>query len=190
MKEVNDKILLDVNPATNGLKNILKALERDQGGGIVNQQVQLQTTIGRQAIKTGVDISDTRSAATVSQKTNEFYEEQSVKISFESQEQQLVNFLYNIGNDPAMIRVRELDLKAADANRYRLRGDALLSANYPRKVPVAATKTAAPAAPAGKQPPAAAPKPGAAPLPKQIPGPKSPRKMNNAPGARPAHQNL
>jgi hypothetical protein len=183
MKDENEKILLDVDPGTNGYKNVLKTLERQQGGGIVNQQVQLQKSISDQAIKTGVNISDTRPATTAHPETNAFYEEQSVKITFESQEEQLVNFLFNIGNDAAMIRVRELSLKAADANRYRLRGDALLSANYAKRPPAAAPKAAASktAAPAAK-PPAAAPN--------TVPGFKPPTKLNNAPGAQPGRKNL
>ena len=116
--------------------------------------------------------------------TNEFYEEQSVKISFESMEAQLINFLFNVGNDPAMIRVHELNLKTADANRYRLKGDAILTANYAKQTPVAAPK---PPSPAGKAP-AAAPKtvPGA----KTIPGAKPPPHPRTAPGAPPARKNL
>jgi len=183
MTKENKAILLDVDPSTNGYKNILKTLERQQGGGIVNQQVQLQKSISDQAIKTGVNISETRAATTVHPETNEFYEEQSVKITFESQEEQLVNFLFNIGNDPAMIRVRELNLKTADANRYRLRGDALLSANYAKKPSVAPPKAVTPAA---KQPAGAPPVPG----PKTIPGLKPPTNPNNAPGAQPGRKNL
>jgi Tfp pilus assembly protein PilO len=180
------EILQDTDATTNGLKNQLKALERQQGGGIVNQQVQLQKSISDQAIKTGVNISDTRPATTSHPETNDFYEEQAVKITFESQEEQLVNFLFNVGNDPAMIRVRELSLKTADANRYRLRGDALLSANYAKRPAAATGKTAAPA---GKKP-GAAPSSKPAPGDKTLPGPKSSPNPNKLPGAQPARKNL
>jgi hypothetical protein len=180
MTDWNKEILLDVDPSTNGYKNKLKILQRQQGGGVVNQQVQLQKSISDQAIKTGVNISDTRPATTSHPETNAFYDEQAVKITFESQEEQLVNFLFNIGNDPAMIRVREINLKTADANRYRLRGDALLTANYAKQAPATV--------PAGKQP-AGAPKP-VVPGGKIIPGPKPPPNLNKAPGAQPARKNL
>jgi len=153
----NKEILKDLDPA-NGYRVTLKKLERQQGGGIVNQQVQLQRTVSDQAIKTGVS---TR------QNTNEFYEEQSVKISFETQESQLVNFLFNVGNDPAMIRVHELNLKTADANRYRLKGDAILTANYARATARPVPKAAAPA----QNPPAGAPKPASGPKPDSLPKP-------------------
>ena len=175
MQKWNKEISNDLEP-TNGYKIILKNLERQQGGGIVNQQVQLQRTISDQAIKTGVNIGETRAVTSAHPDTNEFYAEQSVKISFDCVEAQLVSFLYNVGNDPAMIRVRELNLHTADANRYRLKGDAILTANYPKHPPVVAPKPAPPPA----KPPVVAPKtvPSAAP----VPGPKPPFNPRNAPG--------
>jgi hypothetical protein len=69
-------------------------------------------------------------------KTNDpFFEERSLKIGVQCGESNLVNFLYDIGNDSSMIRVRELHLRPADQNRYRLSGDVLLSANFPKKAP-------------------------------------------------------
>jgi Tfp pilus assembly protein PilO len=173
MKDWNAEILKDVEPA-NGYKKQLAQLERQQGGGIVNEQVQLQRTVSDQAKKTGVMVDDTRPVNAAHPETNEFYEEQSVKISFACQEDQLVNFLVNVGNDPAMIRVRELTLRAADANRYGLKGDAILSANYARQAP----KTAPPA---GK-PPAVAPN--TVPGNKTIPVSKPPLNLIKAPGTQ------
>jgi hypothetical protein len=181
MVDWNEKIRMDVEP-TNGYKTQLHKLERQQGGGIVNQQVKLQRTVSDQAIKTGVNVDETRPVAPTHPETNDFYEEQSVKITFDCLESQLVTFLFNIGNDPAMIRVRELHLYAADANRYRLRGDAMLTANYAKQAP--APK---PVAPAGKSP-ATAPK--TVPGPKTIPAPASPPNKKNAPGAQSGRKNL
>jgi Tfp pilus assembly protein PilO len=135
----NKEILADVQPVS-GYKVTLKKLERQQGGGILNQQVQLQRTVSDQAMKTGVTVDEIKPATSAHPDTNEFYVEQSVKIDFETQEPQLVNFLFNVGNDPAMIRVHELSLKTADANRYRLKGDAILTANYARQAPATAKK--------------------------------------------------
>ena len=187
MQKWNKEILKDVEPV-NGYKTTLKKLERQQGGGIVNQQVQLQRTVSDQAIKTGVTVDEIRPAVSAHPDTNEFYVEQSVKISFESQEAQLVNFLFNVGNDPAMIRVHELNLKTADANRYRLKGDAILTANYAKQ----------PTGPAPKKPspPAAASqdrrrlRPRQFPAPKQFPPPKPPPNPRTAPGAQSARKNL
>jgi Tfp pilus assembly protein PilO len=184
MRDWKEKILMDEDPSTNGYKVILHKLERQQGGGIVNQQVQLQRTVSDQAIKTGVNVDEIRPVNSAHPDTNEFYAEQSVKISFECEEAQLVNFLFNVGNDPAMIRVRELGLKTADANRYRLKGDAILTANYARQTPKPAPK---PASPAGEKP-AVAPKP--APGDKSIPVPKPALNPRNAPAVPAARKNL
>jgi Tfp pilus assembly protein PilO len=184
----NKEILADVEPV-NGYKTTLKKLERQQGGGIINQQVQLQRTVSDQAIKTGVTVSEIKPATSGHPDTNEFYVEQSVKISFETEESQLVNFLFNVGNDPAMIRVHELNLKTADANRYRLRGDAILTANYAKQTTAPAPqKPSSPAAkpPAGKPP---AGKPPAA-APKTVPVTKPASHPKTAPGAQPARKNL
>src|SRR5271170_4645757 len=176
MQKWNTAIFKDVEPAS-GYKKQLTLLERQQGGGIVNEQVQLQRTVSEQARRTGVMVDDTRPVNSAQPNTNEFYEEQSVKISFACQEDQLVNFLYNVGNDAAMIRVRELTLRAADANRYGLKGDAILSANYARQGP---KTTRQPAAPAGR-PPVLAPQ--AVPGNKMIPSPKPFLNLKKTPGA-------
>lgn len=172
----NQEIRKDVDPV-HGYKTQLTKLERQQGGGIVNQQVQLQRTVSDQALKTGVTVDEIKPAISAHADTNEFYVEQSVKIDFESQETQLVNFLFNVGNDPAMIRVHELTLKTADANRYRLRGDAILTANYARQTPGV---TARPAPLAG----APKPLPGANANPKGLPNTKA------APGAQSVRKSL
>ena len=138
----NKEILKDVDPKDGYAKQVA-SLSRQQGGGVGNQQIQLQKSISDQAIKTGVNISDTRPATTAHPETNAFFDEQAVKITFACVEAQLINFLFNVGNDPAMIRVRELSLKTADANRYGLRGDAILSANYAKQPPAAVPKPAA-----------------------------------------------
>jgi Tfp pilus assembly protein PilO len=188
MVEWNKAILLDMAPGSNGYKNILKTLERQQGGGIVNQQIQLQRTVSDQAIKTGVNVDSISPVNSFRAETNEFYEEQSVKISFACQEAQLINFLVNVGNDAAMIRVRELNLRTADANRYALKGDAILSANYAKQPPKAAPAAAAVTAPATK-PAVVAPKP-ATPVNKTIPVPTLPLNPRTAPGVNPFRKTL
>jgi len=178
MMQWNQKIAMDVEP-TNGIKTKLMKLQSQQGGGIVNQQVQLQKSVYDQAMKTGVNISEYRPVTSTGSSSNEFYEEQSLKITFECQETQLINFLFNVGNDPAMIRVRELNLRTADANRYALRGDAFLSANYAKQPskPAPVTKTAPQPAPPGAKPAGAD---------KTIPVPKPSVNPKIAPGARAA----
>jgi hypothetical protein len=90
-----------------------------------------------------------------SQTTNEFFQEQSIPITVNTGEKELVDFLLDIGSGSSMIRVRDMNLRPADQNRYRLQGTITLSANYQKKpVPKAAapattkpsTTTAKPAA--------------------------------------------
>ncbi len=94
-------------------------------------QNQLQDTIHGQARKTGVNVGNYYPGV-ARPDTNGFFEEESIRISFDSQEPQLISFLYNIGGDPAMIRVSELELSPQDQNRYRLQGASftLIFANY------------------------------------------------------------
>jgi Tfp pilus assembly protein PilO len=181
MLKWDKEILKDVDPSTNGYKKQLSILQRQQGGGIGSQQIQLQKTVWDQATKTGVNVGEVKAVSLGHPETNEFYEEQSVKISFESMEAQLINFLFNVGNDPAMIRVRELNLRTADANRYRLKGDAILSANYAKQQPKAV-------APPPAKTPVVAPKP--VPAAKTIPAATPPPNPKSAPGAQSARKNL
>lgn len=156
IQQWNKQITLDLDP-TNGYQKQLAGLEKHAGGAIGgSKQVALQTTVQSNARRTGVIFDEIKPVTSGTPDTNAFFEEQSIRISFESPETNLVNFLYDAGNDPAMIRVRELNLQPADANRYKLKGYAILTANYARQAPKAATP-----APAPKAPPQAIPRPGA-----------------------------
>ncbi len=148
IEKFNKQIALDTNP-TNGLQKQLVKLVRQEGAGVGNEQVQLQSTIMTQARKAGVNVGNYIPGAAGPQ-TNEFFERETIRITFDSQEPQLINFLYNIGNDPAMIRVSELDLGAQDQNRYRLKGAVTFIAKFAKRAPGAA-KPAAPA-PKGAKP--------------------------------------
>jgi hypothetical protein len=77
------------------------------------------------------------------QSTNDFFEEQSIRIDINTGEKELVDFLLNIGAGSSMIRVRDMDLRPADQNRYRLQGSVTLSANYQKKQPTRSSAAAA-----------------------------------------------
>lgn len=146
---------------TNGFEAKLKKLEGEGASVVVDEQdIQLIRTVQNQIRESNVTMTGlTPLPRTAGQSTNEFFEEQSIKITVNTGEQELVNFLLNIGSGSSMIRVRDLDLKPADQNRYRLQGTITLSANYQKK-PVAKPGTgtapaAKPATPAIK--PAVAP---------------------------------
>ncbi|MGO8700535.1 MAG: hypothetical protein ACLQVY_22830 [Limisphaerales bacterium] len=179
----NREIAQDLDPA-NGFQvklRKLEKLERQEGADRpVGSEVALQTTIKRVADANEVRVD--KYLPIQSTKTDDFFEEQAEQITVVSQEPQLINFLYQIGNDPSMIRVSSLTLQPDNiSTRYRFTGTLILTANYAKKpaAPAAAkpAKTPTPGAkqpvpsPAARQPappvklPAkpAAPKPGAPP---------------------------
>ncbi len=145
-KAVDQQKLIEEDTAPNGLRDqVAKLVNKEVKEGanlsaekVADPQIQLQNTVMTQERKTGVIVSS-QSAGAV--KTNDqFFEEHSLNLTMESEEEQLVNFLFNMGNDPAMIRVARLDLKPLDANRYKLRGNLTLTASYTRQIPAASPK--------------------------------------------------
>jgi Tfp pilus assembly protein PilO len=147
----------------NGFRARLKKLEGEGEQNIVadEQEIQLLRTVQNQVQQSKIMVSGyspvTRSSS--GQSTNEFFEEQSIKITVNTGEKELVDFLLNIGAGGSMIRVRDLDLRPADQNRYRLQGSITLSANYQKKSAAKpAAAVAKPAAPAVKSSPAGAKK--------------------------------
>jgi hypothetical protein len=181
IEKYNKEIALDTN-STNGLQKQLAKLVRQEGTGVMDKQVQLQSTIMTQARKTGVNVANYNPGGARPQ-TNEFFEEESIKITFDSQEPQLISFLYNIGGDPAMIRVSELNLSPQDQNRYRLHGAITLTANYAKRAatPAPAAKpapvpgTKKPASPPASAKPAPGAKPGQPAIKPAPPGQRGPQ---------------
>lgn len=153
----------DADPV-NGYRKRLAKLEREQKGGVsqFDPALQLQMAVNAQAPKCDVDIFTRVPGSGASQSTNQFFDEQTLSLSFAAGESNLVSFLYNIGNDPSMVRIRELHLSPADAGRYKLRGTMVLAADYekhpvvaappPAKGPVKSAPAAAPPAPVRKGP--------------------------------------
>lgn len=146
----------------NGFEAHLIKLEGEGAQNVVTdeQEIQLERTVKTQIQQSKIMVSQyfpiNRSSSM--QATNEFFEEQSIKINVNTGEEELIDFLVNIGAGGSMIRVRDMDLKPADQNRYRLQGSITLSANYQKKAPVKTGAAAKPAAPAVKPPPAGAKK--------------------------------
>jgi hypothetical protein len=81
-------------------------------------------------------------------RTNQFFVEQSQSLRVQSGEDQLVSFLYNLGNGNSQIRVKGLAVQP-DQPRQSLSADVTLGASYQKKLPTRATTPApAPATPA------------------------------------------
>lgn len=92
-----------------------------------DQAVNFMLTIQEQARKTGVMIINV--PPSVMHTNDAFYVERVENISVEATDAQLVDFLYQLGNDPAMIRVWDLDLHP-DPPRQRLEAGVGLVASY------------------------------------------------------------
>jgi hypothetical protein len=187
--EYSAKIAADENP-TNGYKVVLRGLLKQEGGSSTNMfssDIALQKSVSEKAGESKVSVQQYDPVNLVRLGTNaasQFFESQSIRISVSAREEDLVNFLYNVGNDPAMIRVQELDLHPFDANRYQLKGQITLTADYKKnketsvkpattnKVEAAPIKLAPAAKPAPKPTPAPTPTP--APAPQKVTPPPAP----------------
>ncbi len=123
--------------ATNGYRAILQKLDKQGPGVQLEGDVQLlktvQSKVGRVLVNSYSPITTSKAS-----QTNELFEEQSMSITVDSEEKDLIDFLYAIGGDSSMIRVRDLTLRPADNNRYRLRGPLTLTAVYQKRPEVKA----------------------------------------------------
>jgi Tfp pilus assembly protein PilO len=94
-----------------------------------DQSINMMQALSRQSALTGVGIVN--SSRSMSHTNDAFYVEQMQSITVVATDEQLVNFLYNLGNDPSMIRVRDLEL-APDGPRQHLNATIQLVASYQR----------------------------------------------------------
>jgi len=105
------------------------------------QALQFQRAVSDEESRSGVN---PKSTGRISTRTNDpFFLELSQTITVESGEQQLVDFLFNLGSGNSLIRVRDLGLHP-DPPHQQLSGTIKLVASFQKK------PTAKPAAPGGK----------------------------------------
>jgi Tfp pilus assembly protein PilO len=100
------------------------------------QAVDLLRNVQDHVRRSGVSVSSWGAVTSNPQSTNEFFEEQLLRITINTGERELVNFLFNVGTGSSMIRVRELSLRPQNP-RYGLTGTITLVANYQKKSPAA-----------------------------------------------------
>jgi type II secretory pathway component PulM len=115
-----------------------------------DQDFQFANEINTQVLKSGVHQNQ---GSTTKTQTNQFFLEKSQSINVQGPEQQLVDFLYQLGAGKSQIRVRDLSLQP-DGSRQQLVAGVKLVASYQKK-PTARATTSSAAAPAT---PVAAPK--------------------------------
>jgi Tfp pilus assembly protein PilO len=144
-----------------------------EGGSVPpeDQALQFLRTIQVQAAQSGIGFQGSTRTATA---TNQFFIEQSQTITVVGREDQLVDFLYNLGSGNSLIRVREMSVRP-DQPRQQLNATITLVASYQKSVRAAAKPAAGtgkPAATSANPSSKAAPAP-AAPAPRPA-APKSP----------------
>jgi type II secretory pathway component PulM len=138
-----------------GYRAKIKALQaEDQDVPPENQANQFSRAIQTQQAKSGVNVTST---GIITTRTNQFFLELSETIHTQSGEQQLVQFLYELGSGNSLIRVRDLILRP-DQPRHLLTADIKLMASYHKKPPAPApapasrVAAAAPATSTSKKP--------------------------------------
>ena len=94
-----------------------------------DQSLQFANTVNGQAGQSGVHIV---SNSHINTQTNQFFLEKSQSLSVQSGEQQLVDFLYNLGSGNSQIRVRDLSVRP-DPPRQQLLANVKLVASYQKR---------------------------------------------------------
>ena len=146
------KVFEDKIAGATELERKIKQLE-SEGAAVPqeDQAIDFANTIQRQAAASSVVI---QSMNRVPPRTNAFFMEVAQALKIQSNEAQLVDFLYKLGAGNSLVRVRGLSL-GPDAPRHNLRVDVTLVGSYQKKV----TARPAPAAPAAATATAPAVKP-------------------------------
>ena len=106
---------------------LVKKME-GEGGKVApeDQAINFLRTIQSQSARSGVGIINMSRQMT---RTNEFFVELTQNINVIADDQQLVDFLYKLGSDASMIRVRDLELQP-DPARQHLNANIRLIASY------------------------------------------------------------
>ncbi len=106
-----------------------------------DQANQFFRAVNNQATISGVTLLNNSRPST---RTNEFFLEQLLTIRVAAREEQLVDFLYQLGSGDSMIRARSLSLRP-NAPRQQLEGNIDLVASYQKNPASKAAKSATPA---------------------------------------------
>lgn len=134
----------------------LREFEKEGSDVAVEEQsYQFNNAIQAQAIQSGVRILQ---GGRINTQTNQFFVEKNQTISTQGGEQQLVDFLFNLGSGNSQIRVRDLGLHP-DQPHQQLLGNVKVVANYQKKVTARTTAPASRPTDSPSKPGTEAPKP-------------------------------
>jgi type II secretory pathway component PulM len=117
------------------------------------QSLQFANTVNAQAGQSGAHIL---SGSHINTQTNQFFLEKNQSVSVQAGEQQLVDFLYNLGAGNSQIRVRDLSVRP-DPPRQQLLAQVKLVASYQKKTTARTSAPTHPAAIPSSRAPAAQP---------------------------------
>jgi Tfp pilus assembly protein PilO len=109
----------------------LRELE-DAGSSVVSaeQALALQASVQSQAAQSGVAILSYVSAQpSGTSRTSEFFSEQGLRVTANSGDKELIDFLFKLGSGNSLIRVRDLDVKP-DPSQMKLNSTISLVASY------------------------------------------------------------
>ncbi|HEY6228961.1 MAG TPA: hypothetical protein VI282_17710 [Verrucomicrobiae bacterium] len=147
----------------------IEARLKQEGGTVLSEELQLQRIVNNQAIAASVQVS--RSDPVLRPqfgRTNQFFEDQGLRIDFTSGGKELVDFLVGMASANSMVHVHDMTLRPV-AGGTRLGGNVVFVASYQKKnapattaiasgsAPRPATKTNVVVAAAKTNPPLAAP---------------------------------
>ena len=125
------------------------------------QALELQREVYQQAQQSGVMIIRSDPSRPTAQRTNSFFEEQTLVIVVNTGEKELVDFLYGLGKGQSLTRVSSMTLQR-DPTQTKLTGNIILVKSYQKKPPRAAPATVIASA---AKPPASKPATKPAPAP-------------------------
>ena len=138
------KYLGEINQIPTYQKQIKSLIDENLEVPAEDQANQFSRAIQMQQAQSGVNVTSTSKQQT---RTNQFFLELSQNIGVQSGEQQLVDFLFNLGSGNSLIRVRDMSLRP-DAPRQALSANIKLVASY-QKTYSSRPAPAKPAAPGG-----------------------------------------
>ena len=108
------------NKQINELEGMSSAVVQEE------QEVDMSRTINKLEASSGINVSR---QGRVNTETNNFFIEKSMRIDFSGKENQIVDFLWKLGESDSLVRVSEMRVRP-DKNRYKLEGWMELTASY------------------------------------------------------------
>lgn len=112
------------NEQINELEGMSSAVVKEE------QEVDMSRTINKLEASSGINVSR---QGRVNTETNNFFIEKSMRIDFSGKENQIVDFLWKLGESDSLVRVSEMRVRP-DKNRYKLEGWMELTASYQKNV--------------------------------------------------------